>query len=76
LLAHLLTQRWDSPTERRIIWSVVTVLAGAQGGSRLYLGRHWPEDVVGGWLFGWLVLRTLTRVEELISTAAASGSGT
>jgi membrane-associated phospholipid phosphatase len=74
LLAHLLTQRWDSPSERRIIWSIVTVLVVAQGGSRLYLGRHWPEDVVGGWLFGWLVLRTLTRVEELVSTGAASGS--
>jgi membrane-associated phospholipid phosphatase len=74
LLAHLLAQRWDSPIERRIIWSIVAVLVVAQGGSRLYLGRHWPEDVVGGWLFGWLVLRTLTRVEELVSTGAASGS--
>ena len=26
-----------------------------------------PEDVVGGWLFGWLVLRTLTRVDEIVS---------
>lgn len=67
LLAHMLTQRWSSPAERRVIWSVVTMLVAAQGGSRLYLGRHWPEDIVGGWLFGWLVLRTLTRVDELVS---------
>jgi hypothetical protein len=67
LLAHLLTKRWGSPAERRVIWSIVAVLVAAQGGSRLYLGRHWPEDVVGGWLFGWLVLRTLTRVDELVS---------
>lgn len=70
LLAHLLTQRWSRPPERRIIWSIVAALVLAQGGSRLYLGRHWPEDVVGGWLFGWLILQTLTRVDELISGAA------
>jgi len=66
LLAHLLTQRWGSPAERRVIWSIVAALVAAQGGSRLYLGRHWPEDVAGGWLFGWLVLRTLTRVDEIV----------
>jgi PAP2 superfamily len=65
LLAHLLTQRWSSPAERRVIGTVVAALVLAQGGSRLYLGRHWPEDIVGGWLFGWLILRTLTRVDEL-----------
>ncbi len=67
LLAHLLTQRWSSPAERRVIWSIVAALVLAQGGSRLYLGRHWPEDVAGGWLVGWLVLRTLTRVDDLVS---------
>ena len=71
LLAHLLTQRWSSPAERRVIWSIVTALVLAQGGSRLYLGRHWPEDVFGGWLLGWLILRTLTKVDE-ISSAGSS----
>jgi membrane-associated phospholipid phosphatase len=65
LLAHLLAQRWGSPAERRVIWSIAAALVVAQGGSRLYLGRHWPEDVVGGWLFGWLILRTLTKADEL-----------
>lgn len=66
LIAHLLTQRWDSPAERAIIWSVVAALVLAQGGSRVYLGRHWPEDVAGGWLFGLLVLQTLTRVDDTL----------
>jgi membrane-associated phospholipid phosphatase len=65
LLAHLLAQRWSSPAERRVIWSVATALVVGQGGSRLYLGRHWPEDVVGGWLLGYLILKTLTRVEGI-----------
>jgi membrane-associated phospholipid phosphatase len=69
LLAHLLSQRWNNPAERRVIWSIATTLVLAQGGSRLYLGRHWPEDIVGGWLLGWLILRTLTRVDEVSSAA-------
>lgn len=73
-LAHLLAQRWCSPAERRVIWSIVALLVAAQGGSRLYLGRHWPEDVAGGWLFGWLILRTLMRVEELVSGPPETGS--
>lgn len=70
MLAHLLTQRWNSPAERAVIWSAVGGLVLAQGGSRLYLGRHWPEDVVGGWLLGWLILRTLIRLDDVLAGAA------
>jgi membrane-associated phospholipid phosphatase len=66
-LARLLTQQWSAPTERGAIWSIVAALVLVQGGSRLYLGRHWPEDVVGGWLLGLLVLQTLSEVDKLIS---------
>jgi undecaprenyl-diphosphatase len=65
LLAHLLGQRWDTPGERRALWSITVAVVAAQGGSRIYLGRHWPEDVLGGWLFGWLILRALIRAAEL-----------
>lgn len=67
MLARLLAQQWSAPAERRAIWSIVTALVLVQGGSRLYLGRHWPEDVAGGWLLGLLVLRALSEVDKLIS---------
>jgi membrane-associated phospholipid phosphatase len=70
LLAHMLAQQWDSPAERTAIWSIMASLTAAQGGSRLYLGRHWPEDVLGGWLFGALILTTLLRAEARVSAHA------
>jgi membrane-associated phospholipid phosphatase len=75
LLAHLLTRRWDTAAERLAIWSIVAAMAAAQGGSRLYLGRHWPEDVVGGWLFGLLILRTLVRLDDQLAGEAKPAIG-
>jgi membrane-associated phospholipid phosphatase len=37
---------------RRAIWAGAIVYAAAVGWSRVWLGVHWPTDVIGGWLYG------------------------
>jgi undecaprenyl-diphosphatase len=52
-----LTERWS--TARRLLMAAGgCVIAGLIGLSRVYLGYHWPTDVVGAWLLG----MTLTSI--------------
>jgi membrane-associated phospholipid phosphatase len=40
----------------RILWVVAVVLILAIGLSRIVLGVHFPQDVIGGWLLGLILL--------------------
>ncbi|MDY6784827.1 MAG: phosphatase PAP2 family protein [Cyanobacteriota bacterium] len=52
----------DFPPWRKFISSVATILIGAIGFSRLYLGVHWPTDIIAGYTAGlvWLIACILT----------------
>jgi undecaprenyl-diphosphatase len=51
-LALLISTRVRSRPGRMAIWLAVVLLAGAIGFSRIYLGVHYPADVLGGYAVG------------------------
>lgn len=52
--AALATQTVQSQAVRRYVLVVAILLVGAIGASRVYLGVHWPSDVLAGWSLGTL----------------------
>lgn len=49
-------------------WALASLVVFSVGLSRIYLGVHFPSDVLGGWLVGILVLALYLRVEPEIET--------
>ncbi|WP_241491917.1 phosphatase PAP2 family protein [Sphingomonas endophytica] len=51
-LAGLVAQVTHGRAVRRYVLGLAVVLVGAIGVSRVYLGVHWPSDVLAGWCAG------------------------
>jgi membrane-associated phospholipid phosphatase len=71
MLAWLLVGRPRGQRPAVAAWTVVALLALVEGWSRLYLGRHWVADVLGGWIFGTLLLAVLVTAATLVALPSA-----
>jgi undecaprenyl-diphosphatase len=49
LAAGLLSHDLQKPWQQALVWGVAGVLIGLIGLSRVYLGVHWPSDVLAGY---------------------------
>ena len=54
MIIYFLATNWRSGKLRNILIGISTVLIATIGPSRIYLGAHWPSDVVAGYLYGGL----------------------
>jgi membrane-associated phospholipid phosphatase len=64
VLAGLLAARIRSLPLRILIWTSATLLVLAIGLSRIYLGVHYPSDVLGGYLTASLWVATLVALDR------------
>lgn len=67
-LAAVLARTTDNPRIKLYVMSLAVLTTAAVGFSRVYLGVHWPSDVLGGWALGaawvgfcWLWLQSRQR---------------
>jgi len=55
-------------------WAIVILYILLVGISRLYLGMHFPQDVLGGWLLGILVIWAVTKWDNAVRAWLADKS--
>ncbi len=64
------------PHHAKGIYPCSVLLIGLIGFSRLYLGVHYPTDIIAGYILGWLWLVVCIWLFELQKIRAASSNGT
>jgi undecaprenyl-diphosphatase len=62
---------------RVLIWTLAALLVAAIGLSRVYLGVHYPSDVIAGYLAASLWVSTLVALDRVrMEVKDASSHGT
>ena len=59
---------WNKPkgTKKTIAWIGNFVLVGLIGFSRIYLGVHWPTDIIGGYMAGIIIFLMISFGMETV----------
>lgn len=64
-IAFLLAKKIKDKGKRRLIYTISFVMICLMGISRIYLGVHWPTDIIGGFLIGYVFYcLSITLVKE------------
>lgn len=65
-LAALISARSNSRLVRIIVWAVAALVIAAVGVSRIYLGVHYPSDVVAGYAAAFIWVMFIVIVDQTI----------
>lgn len=56
MAAYLYLRNMKLDARKVLIWLSVIIFIGLMGFSRIYLGVHWPTDIIGGYCAGYIWL--------------------
>lgn len=71
LVAFCIARLADDRRQAYIAYGVAAVLIGAISATRIYLGAHYPIDILGGWMAGGSLLAILVAIHVLRVDEAA-----
>jgi undecaprenyl-diphosphatase len=66
ILAAVLSDRITSRKQKFFVWLTAALLVASIGFSRIYLGVHYPSDVIAGYLAGAVWVTAVTIVDEIL----------
>ena len=77
LIIYLVLRRYGLTRTKWAVaaWTVLTAAVYTEAYSRLYLGKHWISDIVGGLVFGALLLAVLIAATRLLDEPDRGASG-